>query len=83
MKPNYRRCISCRVIAPKEELIRIVRVYPERKVQLDRGMGRSAYLCRTASCLRTARHKNRLGRSLKASVPEHIYQILSNRLAQS
>jgi predicted RNA-binding protein YlxR (DUF448 family) len=45
-------------------------------------MGRSAYLCPQASCLRAARQKNRLGRSLKAPVPEQIYQILEERLTK-
>ncbi len=81
MKTNYRRCISCRKVGSKESFWRIVRVYSSREVQLDRGMGRSAYICRSAECLRRARQKNKLGRSLKASVPEHIYQSLSGRLA--
>ncbi len=83
MKPNYRRCISCRRVAPKEAFWRIVRVHPSQKVQLDQGMGRSAYLCPQASCLLIASKKNRLGRSLKVSVPESIYQQLWQRLEQS
>lgn len=79
--PNYRRCLSCRRVAPKEAFWRIVRVHPTGQVELDRGRGRSAYLCPQASCLRAARQKNRLGRSLKATVPDSIYQRLGERLA--
>lgn len=81
MKPNYRRCLSCRKVAPKEAFWRIVRVHPSRQVQLDQGMGRSAYLCPQASCLAVAQKKNRLGRSLRASVPEQVYETLSQRLS--
>ncbi|AOX03515.1 MULTISPECIES: YlxR family protein [Moorena] len=81
MKPNYRRCLSCRKVAPKQEFWRIVRVYPSRKVQLDQGMGRSAYLCPQLSCLAAAQKKNRLGRSLRASVPKNLYDTLWQRLA--
>jgi uncharacterized protein len=81
MKPNYRRCVSCRKIAPKEAFWRAVRVYPSHQVQLDGGMGRSAYLCPTAECLKAAQKKNRLGRALKAPVPEELYQTLRQRLA--
>jgi uncharacterized protein len=81
MQPNYRRCISCRQVFPKEGFWRIVRVFPSQTVQLDQGMGRSAYLCPQASCLQAAQKKNRLGRSLKAAVPEDIYQTLWQRLA--
>ncbi|MGK7930657.1 MAG: YlxR family protein [Microcystaceae cyanobacterium] len=82
MKPNYRRCLSCRRVAPKEAFRRIVRVHPSRQVQLDQGMGRSAYLCPQLSCLERAQQKNRLGRALKlrTSVPEHIYQKLREDL---
>jgi predicted RNA-binding protein YlxR (DUF448 family) len=43
-------------------------------------MGRSAYLCPQMNCLGTAKKKNRLSRSLKAPVPEAIYQTLAQRL---
>ncbi|BAZ68765.1 hypothetical protein NIES4106_35310 [Fischerella sp. NIES-4106] len=83
MKPNYRRCISCRKVGIKNEFWRIVRVFPSRQVQLDEGMGRSAYICPNMSCLSAAQKKNRLGRSLHASVPETLYKTLLQRLAQS
>ena len=83
MKPNYRRCISCRKVGSKEEFWRIVRVFPSGKVQLDQGMGRSAYICPQQSCLQASQKKNRLGRSLHAAVPETLYQTLWQRLTQS
>lgn len=83
MKKNYRRCISCRYIGSKEEFWRIVRTYPSKKVQLDQGMGRSAYICPQADCLKIALKKNRLDRALKTNVPEEIYQKLWERLATS
>ena len=79
MEKNHRRCLSCRRIAPKAEFVRIVRVHPSRTIQLDQGMGRSAYVCPSESCLKTAQHKNRLGRALKAKIPPEIYQQLENR----
>ncbi|HBB35302.1 MAG TPA: DUF448 domain-containing protein [Cyanobacteria bacterium UBA8803] len=81
MEPNYRRCLSCRKVAPKQAFWRVVRVHPSRQVKLDEGIGRSAYLCPQASCLTAAQKKNRLGRSLQASVPEELYQTLWQRLA--
>ncbi|NEO98984.1 MAG: YlxR family protein [Symploca sp. SIO2E9] len=82
MQPNYRRCLSCRIVLPKEAFWRVIRVYPSRKVQLDEGMGRSAYLCPKASCLATAQKKNRLGRALRAPVPLSLYKTLWERLAE-
>ncbi|WP_008308507.1 YlxR family protein [Leptolyngbya sp. PCC 6406] len=83
MEPNYRCCISCRRIAPKAQFWRVVRLYPTRIAQLDTGMGRSAYLCPTADCLRIAQKKNRLGKALRASVPDYIYDQLWARLDSS
>ncbi|MBV5261761.1 YlxR family protein [Synechococcus moorigangaii CMS01] len=80
MEPNLRRCVACRKLAPKQTLWRVVRVYPSQQVQLDRGMGRSAYLCPCRSCLDIAQRKDRLGRSLKKNVPPNIYQALQQRL---
>jgi uncharacterized protein len=80
MKPNYRRCISCRQVRPKSEFWRIVKTYPSQQVQLDQGMGRSAYICPSTECLKTAQKKNRLSHSLKTNVPQEIYQKLGERL---
>ena len=82
MKPNYRRCISCGKIALKTSFWRVVRVYPSYKIQLNTGMGRSAYICAQADCLQKASQKKRLSRALKVRVPQYIYQNLQERLAR-
>ena len=82
MRKNYRRCISCRHIAHKDCFWQIVRTYPEHKIELDRGMGRSAYICPQESCLTKAKQKKRLQRTLKVAVSEKIYHILENRLKE-
>jgi uncharacterized protein len=81
MPKDYRRCLSCRKIAPKSEFWRIVRVYPSRNVELDWGNGRSAYVCPNADCLKLAEQKKRLGKALKANIPDSIYQTLRERLS--
>jgi uncharacterized protein len=82
MAKDCRRCVSCRKVAPKSEFWRVVRCHPANLVTIDLGntfvQGRSAYLCRTASCLQIAQKKNRLGKSLKAQVREDIYQQLGS-----
>lgn len=81
MELNYRRCVVCRKIGPKSNFWRIIRVHPSRTIELDQGMGRSAYLCPEQSCLQAAQKKDRLGRALKASVPDGVYQCLWQRLS--
>ena len=80
MLPNYRRCVSCRKLGPKHEFWRVVRQCTDGSVSLDNGMGRSAYLCPKADCLRLAQKKNRLGRALKAPVPDALWATLWQRL---
>ncbi|MGP1387315.1 MAG: YlxR family protein [Thainema sp.] len=83
MEKNYRRCISCRRVAPKSEFWRVVRCHPDARIQLDEGMGRSAYLCPNEECLKAAQKKNRLGRVLRTRVSDEIYDALWQRLRQN
>ena len=82
MEPNIRRCIACRKMAPKQEFWRVVRVHTSQAIALNQEMGRSAYLCPQEVCLKNAQKKNRLGKALKASVPESIYDQLWQRLVK-
>ncbi len=78
---NYRCCVSCRKTAPKTDFWRVVRLSSSQTIQLDHGMGRSAYLCPCLECLQFAQKKDRLGRSLKAPVAKELYQALWQRLS--
>ena len=77
---NQRRCVTCRLVANKAEFWRIVRTFPDRTISLNVGMGRSVYLCKTSACLKGAEKKDRLSRSLKASVPADLYHTLHESL---
>ncbi len=80
MTKNDRRCVACRRVAHRHEFFRVVRPHGSCTVLLDEGMGRSAYVCKTESCLRLAQKKNRMSRALKATIPDEIFCILQNRL---
>ncbi|MEO1620064.1 MAG: YlxR family protein [Cyanobacteria bacterium J06632_3] len=79
---NHRLCISCRQRSHRDQLWRIVRLFPERTIQLDIGMGRSAYLCRKSSCLAAAQKKNRLARALKTTISTEEYEAINKELSQ-
>jgi uncharacterized protein len=68
-------------MADRTEFWRVVAVHSSQHIQLDVGMGRSAYLCSQPDCLTAAQKKNRLGRALKAPVTAEIYQQLWSRLS--
>lgn len=68
-------------MAPKKIFWRVVRLAPSNQIQLDQGMGRSAYICPNGNCLHQAKVKKRLSSSLRTKVPEYIYQNLQERLS--
>jgi uncharacterized protein len=76
MEPNYRRCISCRLVAHKNHFLRVVKEHSTHKVSVHQGMGRSAYLCPQAECITLAKKKKRLERALKSVVSPTIYALL-------
>lgn len=88
----HRICVSCQCVAMRDNFWRVVRVpiaqdpanlikTPKQfQVQLDEGMGRSAYICKKIECLHLAQKKNRLGRSLRTQIPPEIFDILKSRL---
>ena len=80
MPPLYRRCVSCRRSTHREQLLRVVHHHLTGRVKLNSGIGRSAYLCPTVECIDAAQKKNRLSRSLKATVPADIYQKLYGQI---
>jgi uncharacterized protein len=77
---NQRLCISCRRKDDRDFFWRVIRVWPSQQIQLDKGMGRSAYLCPSTACLKQAQRKDRLSKVLKARVPPEIFTILWERL---
>ena len=77
--PILRRCVSCRQLLDREQLWRVIRQATGGLV-LDRGMGRSAYVCRCRACLEDARRRKRLQRALRIQVPDTVYASLEQRL---
>ena len=80
-KIPMRRCTGCGEMKEKKSLIRIVRT-PDGAIQIDRTgklNGRGAYLCDDLACLRTARKRRALQRSLDTPIPDEIFDELERR----
>ncbi|MBR2214917.1 MAG: YlxR family protein [Selenomonadaceae bacterium] len=74
-----RLCVGCRVLKPKNELLRVARLAegdyrPDKEGTLP---GRGAYLCPSPECLRKAQKARGLERSFKAKIPAEIYAELA------
>ena len=78
-RPILRRCVSCRKLLDRKQLWRVVRDYQDGVI-LDKGMGRSAYLCQNENCLKEAWQRKRLQKALRCQVNVSVIEVLQNRL---
>ena len=70
--PVLRICISCRKTFDRKDLLKITKDY-KRGIMLQKGMGRSAYICKSKKCYLDSKIKKKLQKALKTSLePEFI-----------
>ena len=73
-KSILRRCISCREIFDRVDMLRITH---ENKsgIFINSGMGRSAYICKTKNCTKDPKVKKNLQRALKTNFDKKFYEV--------
>ncbi|MAR07732.1 MAG: DNA-binding protein [Cyanobium sp. NAT70] len=76
-----RRCVACRQLLDRSLLWRVVRDHKDG-VLLDKGMGRSAYLCTKETCMEEALRRKRLQKALRCQVPDSILAELQERVCR-
>ena len=77
-KIPMRQCTGCREMKNKKEMIRVLKT-AEDEIILDatgRKNGRGAYICKSREGLEKARKNHGLERSLKAAIPDEVYDSL-------
>ncbi|MFZ9462791.1 MAG: YlxR family protein [Synechococcaceae bacterium WB4_1_0192] len=74
-----RRCVSCRQLLDRRQLWRVIRL-AGGGMALDRGMGRSAYVCPNPVCVEEARRRRKLQKALRCQVADSIIAALEQRL---
>ena len=85
MKPKkipLRMCLGCNEMAPKRELIRVVKS-PEGEISVDatgKKNGRGAYICHNPKCLEKAVKSKRLERTFSTAIPSELYESLKKEL---
>ena len=77
--PVLRRCVTCRKVLDRQQLLRVTRDF-QNGVVLDKGMGRSAYLCPNEKCIEEAWKKKRLQKALKCEIQSSVINLLQKRL---
>ena len=78
-RPILRRCVACRKLFNREQLLKVTRDYQDGVV-LEGGMGRSAYLCRNEDCLEESCRRKRLQKALRCQVPISVVEALKERI---
>ena len=81
-KIPLRQCVGCGEMKGKKEMLRVLKT-PEDEICLDatgKKNGRGAYICNSTECLRQARRRKSLERSLKTVIPDEIYEELEKEM---
>lgn len=81
-KVPLRQCTGCNERKEKKDLIRII-CTPEEEIFVDftgKKNGRGAYICNSVECLRLAKKRKSLERSLNTAIPEQVYQELEKEM---
>ncbi len=70
--PIMRICISCKKTYDRKHLIKITKDH-EQGIMLQKGMGRSAYICKSKKCYSDSKILKKLQKALKTSLgPEFV-----------
>ena len=73
--PVMRICISCKKTYDRKNLLKITKDH-KQGIMFQKGMGRSAYICKKKKCYSDSKIKKKLQKALKTSLePEFIYII--------
>jgi len=74
-----RMCISCRKTYDRKHLIKITKDH-KQGIMIQKGMGRSAYICKSKKCYSDSKIKKKLQKALKTSLEPEFIDILKKKL---
>ena len=77
--PVMRVCISCRKTYDRKDLLKITKDH-KRGIMFQKGMGRSAYICNSKSCLSDSKIKKKLQKALKTSLEPEFIEIFEKEI---
>ena len=77
--PVLRVCISCRKTYDRKDLLKITKDH-KQGIMLHKGMGRSAYICKSKKCYSDSKIKKKLQKALKTFLEEEFIEILEKEI---
>ena len=72
--PVMRVCISCRKTYDRKDLLKITKDH-KKGIMFQKGMGRSAYICKSKKCYSDSKIKKKLQKALKTSLEPQFIDI--------
>jgi len=77
--PVMRICISCRKTYDRKDLLKITKDH-KRGIMFQKGMGRSAYICKSKKCHSDSKIKKKLQKALKTFIGPEFFEILEKEI---
>ena len=77
--PVMRICISCRQTFNRENLLKITKDQ-KQGIIFQKGMGRSAYICKSKKCYSDSKIKKKLQKALKTFLEPQFIEILEKEI---
>tara|TARA_B100000161_G_scaffold69541_1_gene47636 strand:- start:52 stop:333 length:282 start_codon:yes stop_codon:yes gene_type:complete len=78
--PVMRLCISCRKTFNRENLLKITKDN-KQGIIFQKGMGRSAYICKSKKCYSDSKIKKKLQKALKTFLEPEFVDIFEKEIA--
>ena len=77
--PVMRICISCRKTYDRQDLFKITKDH-KQGIIFQKGMGRSAYICKSKKCYSDSKIKKKLQKALKTYLEPEFIDIFEKEL---
>ena len=77
--PVMRVCISCRKTYDRKDLLKITKDY-KQGIMLQKGTGRSAYICKSKKCYSDSKIKKKLQKALKTFLEPEFIEIFEKEI---
>ena len=78
---NMRRCIVCRNVKHKSELLRVVKTADNFSLDLTgKQDGRGAYVCKSQDCVASLVKRRNLDKVFKIKLPDKLYDMIKEQV---
>ena len=77
--PVMRICISCRKTYDRKNLLKITKDH-KKGIMFQKGMGRSAYICKSTKCYSDSKIKKKLQKALKTFLEPEFIEIFEKEI---